>query len=310
MAVDSNVSRDGDPIRQEQPAAPTGPRGYRGAPFILFLTLANVAVFFGEVAMAGSMNALTAIPPDVIMRVGGNYASATLYEGRVESLVASCFVHWGILHLLFNMYAARQIGPALERAIGSGRMSVLYLGSGIVASMSSTLVGWLAQEQRLGAGASGAICGLIGATAVVGFRRDGWKSPLMRSMVTMLAVALLLGLAPGYNFDNAAHAGGAVAGALIAMLWRMAPERPRLRAIALAMSAATLLATAAAVVVKGSTDPFATLRLDERLLYAERALRARRCDEATGAVEAARRLAPRSGEVLGAVREVRARCGP
>jgi rhomboid protease GluP len=290
---------------QNEPRRP-GSR-YAGAPVTLILTVVNVVVFLGELFMARSFDAITNIPGSVIMAFGGNYASATLYEGRVDTLMASCFLHFGILHLVFNLYALNQVGPFLERGIGSGRVAVLYTGTGIVASMTSTLYAWMAAEDRLSAGASGAVCGFIGAALVVGFRTQGWRSPLMRDMAIWLALLLFLG--QKMHADNAAHIGGAVAGGLIALLWQRGPEIPSARRASLVGSAAVILLAGASVVYHDATRPFATLRFEERLEFADQALRLRRCDDAWSAVLAARRLSPRSSEVNDALREVRARCG-
>lgn len=268
----------------------------------------NVAVFVGQLVMARSFEGQHEdMPREVVMAFGGNYAASTLREGRVETLVASCFVHFSFLHIAFNMVALYQVMPFLERTVGVGRAATLYLASGVVGSMFSALYGWVVEGQRLGAGASGAICGLIGGALVVGWRIQGAGSPLMRGMARWLAAVLIIGALA--HFDNAAHAGGAIAGALVALAWRRGPELPAGRAANVALFTIVLLATAGRVVQQDVTNPFATMTADERLAAAGRALDAGRCQEARDAMAAARRVAPHARAVLDDAQIVRRICG-
>ena len=52
-------------------------------------------------------------------------------------LVTSMFLHAGILHLLFNMYALYIIGPQLESFFGKAKYLIIYLGSGIIGGLMS-----------------------------------------------------------------------------------------------------------------------------------------------------------------------------
>jgi rhomboid protease GluP len=290
------------------PTARPSLSAFRDTPFTQILFWLNALVYVGEVIVARTPRALfPAVPPEVAMAFGANYATATLYEGRIETLLTSCFVHFSLLHIGFNLYALRQVGPFLERAIGTGRFAIVYLAAGIVGSMSSTLVGWVSGEQRLGAGASGAICGLIGAAMVVGYRTQGSGSPLMRGMARWLGTVLVLGFIA--KFDNAAHAGGAIGGALIALMWRRGAEAPGPRTFSLAVGVLAILGAGVVVLLHDLTDPFATMEANARLSYAETALREGRCDEAKAGAAAAHRVAPRAPNAVDAVRTVGRYCG-
>ncbi|WP_394848168.1 rhomboid family intramembrane serine protease [Pendulispora brunnea] len=306
---------------EEYAAPPRDKTGaYDGAPFTLFVTVACVLVFIGEVWLSLVVHEMDwsqlasivfGISPGVALTFGANNATSTLYEGRIDTLVASCFVHYGLLHLLFNLYAIRQVGPFLEHEVGTGRTSVLYVGSGIVGSMVSALYyGWYAQSQAVGAGASGAVCGLIGGAFIVGFRTQGWRSPLMMMMGIWLIITFVLGSRNDIAFiDNAAHGGGAVAGALIATVWRRGAEPTILRRISTSVAVAVVVAAAIAVVYFDFTRPFATMDVRQRLAFAQQAVHLGACDEAWAAVRTARRTTPRAPEVLQTVQYVRAHCG-
>jgi rhomboid protease GluP len=290
------------------PSARPSLSAFRDTPFTQILFWLNALVYVGEVVVARTPRALfPAVPSEVVLAFGGNYATATLYEGRIETLLTSCFVHFSLMHIGFNLYALRQLGPFLERAVGTGRFAIVYLGSGIVGSMSSTLVGWVSGEQRLGAGASGAICGLLGAAMVVGYRTQGAGSPLLRRLAPALVMVLVFGQLMG--FDNGAHIGGAIGGALIAMMWRRGAEAPGPRTFSLAVGVLAMVGAGAMVVLHDLTDPFATMEANARLAYAEKALREGRCDEAKAGAAAARSVAPRAPNTLDAVRTVDRYCG-
>ena len=76
-------------------------------------------------------------------------------------LLTSMFLHGGINHLLFNMYALFIFGPLLEQRMGAKRFLFLYLGSGIFAAFLSSFF------YDFALGASGAIMGVIGALIIL-----------------------------------------------------------------------------------------------------------------------------------------------
>jgi rhomboid protease GluP len=295
----------------------TPPSLFQDAPFMLTMIIVNVAVFIGEVGLAmrepdadgasRGIAALLEIPQNVAMTFGANYASATLYDGRVDTLVASCFVHWSLLHIVFNMAALRAIGPFLERIVGTGRVALLYVGSGIVGSMFSALDGWWSQQERVGAGASGAICGIIGAALVVGYRTAGWQSPLLRMTARWLGFTILIGFVA--HFDNAAHIGGAVSGGIIALLWRRGPEEHLGRTVGVGISAGLMIATLVTVVMRDHRDPFAAMTMPQRIQAAQVAAQQGDCTKAWDAALSARRIARRDPATLHAIYLVRSACG-
>jgi rhomboid protease GluP len=249
----------------------------------------NAIVFVGELIYARDLMAVMRIPVSVAMAFGANYASATLYEGRIDTLVASCFVHYGILHIGFNMYALKQVGPFVERAVGTGRMAAMYMISGIIGSMASTLWGWFMSHEQVGAGASGAILGIIGAAMVIGLRTQGWKSPIIRALAPSLAMMAIIGFS-GY-VDNAAHVGGLLSGALVAGLWRRGEESGAGKRIAVSLAALVIALSGAVVFFHDLNDPYATLEASSRRDLAVSYLRAGKCAEARHALDAARRVA-------------------
>jgi rhomboid protease GluP len=288
------------------------------APLTYALIVANVAVFVGQTAMAG-LGGLAGMPANVLLAFGANNVNATLYENRYETLLTSCFVHASLLHIAFNMIALRQIGPFVERTVGAARMAPLYVLSGIAASFGSTFWGWAMGVQRLSVGASGAICGLVGAAVVLGYRLEGPKSPLMRAMARWLISLFALGLLVTYllrlggasgGFDNAAHFAGAVAGASIAVAWRRGASYDRTTTTWVVILCACVVAGAGLrAAVTTLTVPLATMSVDERVGFATRAIDDGRCEEARTTLRSLNRVAPHTPEVMLVRENFRHRCG-
>jgi rhomboid protease GluP len=150
----------------------------------------------------------------------------------------------------------------------------------------------------LSIGASGAICGLIGAILVLGARTQGWRGPLARQMAGWLAFLFVLGLAKNLQggmvqVDNAAHIGGALGGAIIAATWRRGVTySERAQRIIVAICVAIIAGSGLTVYIRNRTDPYLFMSLEERLVAASRAAHLGQCDEADRALKRAVQLDP------------------
>lgn len=262
------------PVRAPRDGEPPEEPFLKRAPLTTVLIGLNVAIFTLQVwhaayhghpdpnGPAGGIGSLATMPSYTLHVFGANDAELTMNSGHVEALLASVFLHGSLLHLAFNMFALRQIGQFMERTVTATRMMSLYVVSGVVASLSSAFVGWFLDAGRLSVGASGAICGLIGAALVTGYRIEGPSSPVMRTMARWLLSVVIFGLVTRGltrgrgGVDNAAHIGGAISGAVIAMLWRRGREpSPMVKLLTLASFVGLLGGTAVAVVIRDANDP-------------------------------------------------------
>ncbi|MEE1795105.1 rhomboid family intramembrane serine protease [Streptomyces sp. BE308] len=140
-------------------------------------------------------------------------------EGQWYRLVTSMFLHQEVWHIAFNMLGLWWLGGPLEAALGRGRYLALYLLSGLA---GSALTYWIAAPNQGSLGASGAIFGLLGATAVM-MRRMNYD---MRPVLVLLALNLLFTFTWG-GIAWEAHVGGLVAGTLIAIGMVHAPRERR-----------------------------------------------------------------------------------
>jgi len=140
----------------------------------------------------------------------GMWPLAIALDGEWFRLVSSVFLHAGWLHIAFNMYVLFILGPPLERVLGHGRFLTLYLLSGIGGAVASY---WFSPVNTLSVGASGAIFGLMAAWIIVGRRLDRDVSQI----IFLLGINVVLGFVLG-GIDWRAHLGGAVTGALVAVV--------------------------------------------------------------------------------------------
>ncbi|MCC9706957.1 rhomboid family intramembrane serine protease [Streptomyces sp. MNU76] len=158
-------------------------------------------------------------------------------EGQWYRLVTSMFLHSGVMHIAFNMLSLWWIGGPLEAALGRARYLTLYFASGLAGSALTYL---LAAPNQPTVGASGAIFGLFGATAVL-MRRLKYD---MRPVIILLVINLVITFGwSGIAWQ--AHVGGLVGGVLIGYAMVHAPRERR----ALVQYGVCALVLAAVVIV-------------------------------------------------------------
>ncbi|MEW1689734.1 rhomboid family intramembrane serine protease [Streptomyces sp. NPDC091265] len=177
----------------------------------------NLAVFFAVLANSALVDDLGLLGQATI-HDGGPFEGVA--EGQWYRLVTSMFLHQEVWHIAFNMLGLWWLGGPLEAALGRARYLALYLLSGLA---GSALTYWLAAPNQLTLGASGAIFGLLGATAVL-MRRLNYD---MRPVFALLAINLVFTFNPWGGIAWQAHVGGLVAGALIAIGMVHAPRERR-----------------------------------------------------------------------------------
>lgn len=163
----------------------------------------------------GGLNLFSALSPDQtsLLLLGGTGTLPIDKYGRYWTLVSANYLHGGILHLIFNMMAVRQIAPWVSQEYGPSRMFIIYTVGGI----AGFWVSWLAGVPFT-IGASAAVCGLIGALLYFGKSRGGTYGSMVYREVSGWVVGLVLfGLImPGIN--NWGHGGGVLGGILLGMM--------------------------------------------------------------------------------------------
>jgi rhomboid protease GluP len=221
------------------PAQMTGASKPALATYVLLAI--NIVVF---IVMVASGVPLLDPQAGEVLRWGADYGPKTL-GGQYWRLVTSMFLHFGIIHILGNMWCLWSLGQLAERLLGSITLLGLYLLTGIGASLLS--LSW--DPMRVSAGASGAIFGIAGALiAVLQFGKLGLPDEAVRKLrgyvVRFAFLNLLFGLQG--HIDNMAHLGGLVTGLLmgffIARTFNVPPEeRTERRRMIMAFTAVILV---------------------------------------------------------------------
>lgn len=147
-----------------------------------------------------------------LMRFGAN-VDLLVKSGEFYRLITCAFLHIGIFHLVFNMYALYVIGPQVESFFGKTKFILIYLISIICASLLSMVF----NHNTICAGASGAIFGLLGCILYFGYHYRIYLGNVIKSqIVPIIILNLLLGFMLS-GVDNFAHIGGLVGGILATM---------------------------------------------------------------------------------------------
>lgn len=190
---------------------------------VLTINIAIYALMVLADLKSGTATFMNSPSNSVFHDFGGLYVPAVTV-GEWWRLITANFIHLGIIHLMFNSIALYQIGPQVEEIYGSQKFIFLYVIMGLFSGICSYAFG------ISGAGASGAIFGLIGLMAVYGYRLGGAMGrALMRQMViwAVFGVVVTLGFA-----DQAAHIGGFVSGAALGFLIKGEPPATTRTALA------------------------------------------------------------------------------
>lgn len=176
-------------------------------PIVIGLVAVNVLVFvasgFGRTS--------------VIDRFG-MWPNGVHYLHQNYRLFTAMFLHLNFLHIAFNMVALVIVGPAVEVMLGKSRFLALYLIAGLGGSVLSYL---LSPAADVGAGASGAIFGVMGAYVVLAHRR---RQPLGQ-VVILIVLNLVIGFAG--DIDWRAHLGGLAVGSALAWVYDHASDLRR-----------------------------------------------------------------------------------
>ena len=187
-----------------------------------------------------NLNPLAFLAPDQtsLLLLGATGTIPVDEFGRFWSLLSANYLHGGILHIVFNIMAFRQIAPWVSQEYGASRMFTIYTLGGVCGYALSYLAGI-----PFTIGASAAVCALIGSLLYYGKSRGGtYGAMVYREMWGWVVGLVLFGfIVPGIN--NWAHGGGIAGGMLIGMLLGYGEKRretPIHRYLAMACGAATI----------------------------------------------------------------------
>jgi rhomboid protease GluP len=172
------------------------------------LLVANVFFFGAETLLGGSTSLRT------LLQLGAQ-VNLLVAAGQYWRLLTAMFLHIGLAHLGFNMYALFILGRDLERFYGSLRFSAIYFISGL----AGNVLYYVAGPNIISAGASGAIFGLIGAEVAFLVSNRGlfrsFRRQRLLNLAFLIVINLALGFRSGSGINNLAHMGGLVTGLIL-----------------------------------------------------------------------------------------------
>jgi rhomboid protease GluP len=205
-----------------------------------------------------------------LIRWGADSGLHVILHNQWWRIITSAFVHVGVAHLIMNMWALWVLGTLAEAVLGT----YLYLGIYFVCAIAASLMSLYWHPNVVGAGASGAIMGILGAVvAVLKFARLPLPKAALQSSIRSLVQGAVLTLVIGFvgPIDNAAHVGGLLCGLFIGVLLCLtrradySVQRP-LRQICLLAPFALMVPLAVAVQKHG--EPWIHLQQAEEYLNA------------------------------------------
>lgn len=192
--------------------------------------------------------------------MGSNVSSRILKENEWWRLVTACFLHGGLIHVGFNMYALRSLGQFAEMIFGKTRFWVTYFFCGVSGSLASILYNRNVADYS-SVGASGAILGILGLLLGFSFRRKGeMPREISRQLTKWLIFILVFGILMP-RIDNAGHIGGLLCGMVFGYVLPSARMRRESAARNTAWAFAAGLALLATVVCMGLAGNFCITEL-------------------------------------------------
>jgi membrane associated rhomboid family serine protease len=215
---------------------------FSSAPATFVLIALNAAAFLAEIA--SSHGGLEAGHSTAVVNFG--LFGPSVAEGEWYRLVTGGFLHDGLLHIGFNMFALYFLGRLLEPAVGTVRFVGIYVASLLGGAFGALLL----SPDVLTIGASGAVFGIFGAAFVIARRRG------VDDVARTIGFILLLNLAISFtqpHISLGGHLGGLAAGVLCALAivagerGMLGPNRMAVELIAMGAIAALSLVGALAI---------------------------------------------------------------
>ncbi|AGL21604.1 rhomboid family protein [Actinoplanes sp. N902-109] len=193
----------------------------------------NVLVMIVSILSAGSANAIAGgglgglLGGSTPLTDWGSVVSYTTFgsdtgiagNGEWWRLFTAMFLHYGVIHLLLNMYALWILGRQIEAALGPLRFIALYLLAGFGGNVAAYL---FTGPNAPTAGASTAVFGLMAAMLVLLKRLNLSIAPILPVIVINVIFTLTVS-----NISVPGHFGGLLTGFLGAVALAYAPAQRR-----------------------------------------------------------------------------------
>ncbi|MBS4036408.1 MAG: rhomboid family intramembrane serine protease [Ignavibacterium sp.] len=191
-------------------------------PVIKNLMIINVAVFFiqilgSEIIVPGKTPLSQVLIQYFALIPIGNFTDASFYPWQ---LITYQFMHGGLGHIFFNMFALWMFGMEIENMWGPKKFLLFYLGSGVVAGLCHLFISpLLGASPAPTIGASGAVYAVLIGFALFFPNRYIFLYFLIpvkaKYLIGFLIIFEFLAINSAHsNIAHLAHLGGALAGFL------------------------------------------------------------------------------------------------
>jgi membrane associated rhomboid family serine protease len=195
-----------DLVRQAEEAAVL-----RRVPVVYLRWVAGMIVL-GSVAQG--LAVLSGYPDHSVF--AGAMMAAEIRDGQWWRLLTCGFLHGGLIHFGVNFMALLSLGRETEVLAHRAFVPLVFLAGVLAGSLAS----FAAPPDVPSVGSSGGLMGLIGFLGVLGYRRrESMPAGFLKMVLLNLAVIAGIGIVGIGLIDNAAHAGGLAAGALLGALF-------------------------------------------------------------------------------------------
>lgn len=185
----------------------------RGFPLITaVIVLINVLVFI-VMELGGST-----LDTEYMLSHGALKYSEVFIQGQYYRLFTHFFMHFGLEHIINNMFVFIVLGYHLENIIGKWWYLCIYMTSGFLSGIVSVIWYNILGEQCVSAGASGAIFGIIGALFVLIIIYKGRLRDISYRRIILFLILTLYSGARNPEVDNAAHVSGFVIGSVLMLV--------------------------------------------------------------------------------------------
>jgi GlpG protein len=142
-----------------------------------------------------------------------------ILSGELWRLVSPVFLHFSILHLLFDVWALSAFATLIEVRRGTSRLAVLVFVSAVVSNMGEYLYGerFSPGEPHVFGGISGVVCALFGYIWMKGLYEPEQRMILHPNSVMLMLLWITLCMTGSFtsvigSIANAAHLAGLVVG--------------------------------------------------------------------------------------------------
>ena len=185
------------------------PIRYKGQPSVFsspttWLIIANVIVFM-VMLVSGDFGDCNSLTCQLLAQ-----ENDLVWSGAYWQLFTSMFVHFGFLHILFNMFGLYYFGRINEAVFPAPKFLTIYFGSGLLGNVMTLL---LLPASTLSGGASGAIFGLVGSYVAIERSTQRVGFALVYAVVIFVESSFL----PGVNIF--AHLFGLVGGFALGLVF-------------------------------------------------------------------------------------------